>query len=62
MQIPEDKILEMLHQKGTGDRADQAKQQLPDQVDPEEHSDPLQKFGINPQDVLSKRGSEIPGL
>jgi hypothetical protein len=52
----------MLQQQGTGDRADQAKQQLPDQVDPEEHSDPLQKFGINPQDVLSKLGGDIPGL
>jgi hypothetical protein len=62
MQIPKDKILEKLQQPGNGDRADQAKQQLPDQVDPGRHSDPLQKFGINPQDVLSKLGSDIRGL
>jgi uncharacterized protein YidB (DUF937 family) len=62
MQIPKDKILAMLQQQGNGDRADQAKQELPDQVDPEEHSELLQKFGINPQDVLSKLGSDIPGL
>ena len=59
MQIPKDKILEMLQQQGTGDRADQAKQQLPDQVDLEEHSDLLQKFGINPQDELLSPSSAV---
>ena len=62
MQIPKDKILEMLHQQGNGEKTDQAKQQLPDQVDLDQHSDLLQKFGINPQDVLSKLGGDIPGL
>ncbi len=27
-------------------------QQLPDQVDPEQHSDLLNKIGINPSDLL----------
>ena len=62
MQIPKDKILEMLQQQGNGDKADQAKQELPDQVDTEQHADLLQKLGLNPQDLLSKLGGGIPGL
>ena len=34
MQIPKDKILEMLQQQGDSDKADQAKQELPDQSTP----------------------------
>ena len=62
MQIPQDKILEMLQQPGKSDQGDQAKQELSDQVDPEQHFDLLQKFGPNPQELLSKFGGDIPGL
>ena len=62
MQIPKDKILEILHQQGDTDKAEQAQQELPDQVDPDQHSDLLQKFGLNPQELLSKLGGDIPGL
>ena len=62
MEIPRDKILEMLRQQGKGDQADQAKQELPDQVDPERDSGQLQKLGLNPQEILSKLGGSIPGL
>ncbi len=61
MQISKDVILKMLEHQGKGDKVDQAKQELPDQVDPERDSGLLQKFGLNPQDVLSKLG-DIPGL
>ena len=62
MQIPKDKILELLHQQGDTDKADQAKQELPDQVDTDQHADLLQKFGLNPGELLSKLGGDIPGL
>ncbi len=62
MEIPKQKILEMLHQQGKSDQADQAKQELPDKVDPERDSGLLEKFGLKPQDVLSKLGGGIPGL
>lgn len=62
MQIPKDKILELLHQQGDTDKADQAKQELPDQVDTDQHADLLQKFGLHPGELLSKLGGEIPGL
>jgi hypothetical protein len=52
MEIPKDKILELIRERAGGDKADQAAGELPDQVDPEKHSDLLQKFGINPQELL----------
>jgi hypothetical protein len=62
MEIPKDKILELLQQQGKGDRAEQAREELPDQVDPERDSGLLAKFGIDPQDLLGQRGAGIPGL
>ncbi len=56
MEIPKDKILELIKDQGNSDQVDQAKQELPDQVDPERDSGMLQKFGLEPQDVLSKIG------
>jgi hypothetical protein len=52
VEIPKDQILQLLHDRGDHDKADQADQQLPDQVDPEQHSDLLNKIGINPSDLL----------
>ncbi len=56
MEIPKDKILELIKDQGKSDQVDQAKQELPDQVDPERDSGMLPKFGLEPQDVLSKIG------
>ena len=56
MEIPKDKILELIKEQGKSDHVDQARQELPDQVDPERDSGLLQKFGLEPQDVLSKIG------
>ena len=62
MEIPKDKILDLLKEQGKSDQAQQAEQELPDQVDPERDSGLLAKFGIEPQDLLSKFGGGIPGL
>jgi hypothetical protein len=62
MEIPKDQILDLLHQQGKGDQADQAGKELPDQVDPERHADLLAKFGLSPQDLIGKLGGSIPGL
>jgi hypothetical protein len=61
MEIPKDKILDLLREQGNHDQAEQANQELPDKVDPERDSGLLEKFGLQPQDVLSKLGG-IPGL
>ena len=52
MEIPKDQILQLLHDRGDHDKADQADQQLPDRVNPEQQSDLLKKIGINPSDLL----------
>ena len=62
MEIPKDKILELLQQQGKDDQVEPAREELPDQVDPERDSGLLAKFGIDPQDLLSKLGGGVPGL
>jgi hypothetical protein len=55
MNIPKDQIMQLLRQQGHP-QADQAEQELPDQVDTDQHAGLLSKFGINPQDLLGKLG------
>jgi hypothetical protein len=62
VEIPKDKILELLQQQGNDDQVEPAREELPDQVDPERDSGLLAKFGIDPQDLLTKFGGGIPGL
>jgi hypothetical protein len=52
VEIPKDMILNLIRERLGGDKAQEADQQLPDQVDPEQHSDLLSRFGINPQELL----------
>jgi hypothetical protein len=62
MEIPKDKIIEMIKQHGKADQAGQAEQELPDQVDPERDSGLLAKFGLEPKDLLGKLGGGLPGF
>ena len=57
MQIPKEKVLELLRERGQHDKADQADGELPDQVDPEKDAGLLDKLGIDPQDLAGK----LPG-
>ncbi len=54
MQIDKQQIISLLREKGEHDKATQAEQQLPDQVDHEEHGNLLQQFGVNPQELVGK--------
>jgi hypothetical protein len=56
MEIPKEKILELLRQRGDNDKAEQADRELPDQVDPERDKGILDKLGIDPQDLLGNLG------
>ena len=56
MQIPKDMIVSMIENRLGGAQAQQAAQQLPDQVDHEQHGSLLSKFGINPQEIISQLG------
>jgi hypothetical protein len=56
MQIPKDKIIDLLRERGADDKVAQAQQELPDQVDPEQHKDLLDKLGVDPKDLLGGIG------
>lgn len=63
MEIPKDKILELLRSRGDDGKADQADKELPDRVDTEHDAGLLSKLGIDPSDLLGKfGGGNIPGL
>ena len=56
MEIPKDQVLELIRERAGGDQAAQAEQELPDQVDTERDAGLLEKFGVNPQDLIGKFG------
>jgi hypothetical protein len=56
MEIPKDKILELLRDRGDYDKTEQADRELPDQVDPERDKDVLDRLGIDPQELVGKLG------
>lgn len=62
MEIPKDMILNLLRERGQGDQVEQADQELPDQVDPDQHGGLLQKFGLDPSDLLKLVGGGGGGL
>lgn len=59
MEIPKEQIISFLESRGQGDQAQQADQQLPDQVDHEGHADLLQQIGVNPQELVSNLGHDL---
>ena len=58
MQIPKDKIMDMIKGKGDQEKAQQADNQLPDQVDTDnpEHKSILDKLGVNVGDLMGGGG------
>jgi hypothetical protein len=54
MNIDKDTILNFLRGQGKNDEAQQAQQELPDQVDTDQHAGLLQKFGIDPAELIAK--------
>ncbi len=54
MQIDKSQIIDFLRQQGQHDQADSAQQQLPDQVDTDQHADQLSQHGIDVQSLISK--------
>jgi hypothetical protein len=65
MEIPKAQILDMLRQQGGDGEAEQAQQELPDNVDTDRDAGLLEKFGLSPADLIGKfagGGGGIPGL
>jgi hypothetical protein len=64
MQIDKETVLSMLREQGNEQRAEEASRELPDQVDTDRDAGLLQRFGIQPEELLSRfsGGRDIPGL
>jgi hypothetical protein len=62
MEIPKDKVLDLIRERGAADDADQADGELPDPVDPERDSAVLSKFGVEPKDLIERFKGSLPGL
>jgi hypothetical protein len=56
MEIPKEKVIELLKKEGRSEQAQKLEQELPEKVDHELHSDVLEKHGVNPQELLTKIG------
>ncbi|PZR97888.1 MAG: hypothetical protein DLM67_06915 [Candidatus Nephthysia bennettiae] len=54
MQFDKQSVINLIEEQMGSQHAEQAAQQLPDQVDHEQHADLLQQFGVNPQDLMSR--------
>lgn len=62
MQIPKDQILSLIRDRGGDQQAQQAQNELPDQVDHEQHADLLKKYNIDPQELLQHFGGGLGNL
>ena len=64
MQLDKNMILDLLRERGQQDQAQQADQELPDQVDTDQHAGLLQQFGVDPQELVQKfmGGGGLPKL
>jgi hypothetical protein len=59
MQIPKDKILELIRSSGDHDQATQAESELPDQVDTEKDGGLLARFGTDPSQLMGGLGDKL---
>ncbi len=61
-EIPKNKILELLRQRGDHQKADEADQELSDQVDADRDAGLLSKLGIDPMQLVKSLGGGGGGL
>lgn len=64
MQIDKETVLSLLREQGKDQEAEQARSELPDEVDTDRDAGMLQRFGIQPDELLNRftGGRDIPGL
>jgi hypothetical protein len=63
VQLDKSMILDLLRERGQQDQASQAEQELPDQVDTDQHAGLLQRFGLDPAELAQKfMGGGMPKL
>jgi hypothetical protein len=59
MQIDKQTIIDLLHERGDDDKAEQARQQLPDKFDHEEHASLLSGLGVDAEESLKRAESRL---
>jgi hypothetical protein len=59
VEIPKDKILELLNGRGDDAQTQQAQAELPENVDTDRDQGLLAKFGINAQDLIGSLGARF---
>ncbi|WP_298803370.1 hypothetical protein [uncultured Pseudokineococcus sp.] len=59
MQIPKQQVIDFIKSKVGGDKAGQADSELPDQVDTDRDAGLLQKFGVDPKELLGGSGGGL---
>ena len=58
MEIPKEKLLDLLRSRGDQESVDRAKDELPDSVDPDRDLEMLTGLGIEPSELLGKLEGE----
>jgi hypothetical protein len=56
MELDKDTVVKFIREQLGGEKAGQAENELPDKVDTERDAGLLQKFGVDPKDLLGKLG------
>jgi hypothetical protein len=54
MDIPKEKVLELLRSRGDEDKFDQAERDLPDDLDPDRDLELFSRLGVEPSELLGK--------
>jgi len=64
VQVDKDTIVNLLRERGETQQAGQAQRELPDQVDTDRDRNLLERFGVDPSELMSRvtGGRDIPGL
>jgi hypothetical protein len=62
MQISKEQIIQVLRSNNDQAKAEQAANELPDQVDTDRDSDLLSKLGIDPKQFLGDLGGGLPNI
>jgi hypothetical protein len=62
MQISKDQLMELIRSHGDDQKTAQAEQELPPEIDTDRDQNLLDRFGIDPQELLSRFKGDIPGL
>lgn len=62
MQFDKSQILDLLRSQGDDAKVQQADEQLPQQVDTEQHAGLLERLGLSPQELIGKLAGGGGGL